>query len=478
MGISVVIAGAIGKAIASKVATIAINKILAIEVQERGLGQWGEQIVLGIFFGEGLVPDLSFEKQTELRFAELDRRIDQVNRDLEKLRNELQKFKWSVNTKFYEEREEDLWKDILDYEEKVQFFYPKISQLGRDIKKNGTSANLDQIKQKAREIAQKILDSDVPVNINLTCTRLLGKEVGVEAEKVRGFLEIWTNLAIEEVNERGWQDGQLLRIYEAIEKKFMQVLLRQLQGMRLLMEAYSVPDVLGTYENGLEYFVKEAYPMLAKEIEAFQRSIEAIAINVLPLPDAPLSTLEIPADIAIMLGCADYFCGEILSGRKLASDPSLPLDPTLTTLPVLAGCWGRAIIPGRRWIGRKGGSQEPARLKLIDGQQTFYCNGVLTVKTTKFLPNNDRPNGYLLYIGTEPRAMNELLIAHFVPTDILPASLVGREIEVQLEDLQGDLLASTQVVMCQVESESMVVPQTVFGSFTIAFTGGAEIRKR
>src|SRR5436190_126157 len=98
---SVTIVAFLGKTIASKVIGMAITKAVGVEVDGATVQAWGEQFVLGIFLGKGLIPEPTFEQKAEWRFQQLEADIAGLRSDITKLKNEMSKFEWQVQTLLY-----------------------------------------------------------------------------------------------------------------------------------------------------------------------------------------------------------------------------------------------------------------------------------------------------------------------------------------------------------------------------------------
>jgi hypothetical protein len=72
--------------------------------------------------------------------------------------------------------------------------------------------------------------------------------------------------------------------------------------------------------------------------------------------------------------------------------------------------------------------------------------------------------------------MDKMLLAQFVPEEVLPSDLSG-PLDVRIEDQSGGVLAQTKALVAPIpidENQSATVP---FGMFTMSFTGGAEVRR-
>jgi hypothetical protein len=83
--------------------------------------------------------------------------------------------------------------------------------------------------------------------------------------------------------------------------------------------------------------------------------------------------------------------------------------------------------------------------------------------------------GYQLNVGNEPRDMQKMLLAQFMPSDVLPSDLNGT-FTVTLEDVDANTLATAQAYVFPVPVDEALQKTVPFGTFSLTFTGGAGIR--
>jgi hypothetical protein len=343
---------------------------------------------------------------------------------------------------------------------------------------------LDKRKERALELAGTILASPVVANIANARLAMLGDDVGGGGrERVRGLLEIWKQQALREA-DLGWSGERLLEIYSLLEAKFTRALLIQVKCARLLMEAHQVRHLDDpSHKSAVDYFADQFYPMLKTEVLAFRDVIESLAINLLPLPDRALASVTIPDEIAVLLASVDIYVGRALSGKITADAPPSGPGRKLEELPALSGCWGRVIVPGTRWIRRAPGAKEAARATITpQGGRPFTCKGRLEVRSVSYMPYEGQGGkklhqGYELYVSNQPRDMDKMLLAQFVPEEVLPPDVAG-PLDVRIEDQSGELLAQTKALLVPLsidEKQNATVP---YGTFTMSFTGGAQVRRR
>src|SRR5438128_2084766 len=221
----------LGKAAVSKLIDVGIEKALGVQVQGSTVGAWGEQMALAIFLGQSMIPEPTFEQKTEKRFRELDQQISGLRKDIDALKDEMEGFKWKVQTLLYEAREEVLWQTMLQIENSSDTYYSLLRTLG------ASSDTLENRKQRSLNLADTILASPVVANIANARLALLGDNVGTGRERVRGLLEIWKQQALREA-DLGWSGDRLMQIYNLLEAKFTRALLIQVKCARLLMEAH------------------------------------------------------------------------------------------------------------------------------------------------------------------------------------------------------------------------------------------------
>jgi hypothetical protein len=153
-------------------------------------------------------------------------------------------------------------------------------------------------------------------------------------------------------------------------------------------------------------------------------------------------------------------------------------------VPALAGCWGRVVIPGARWIRRAPGSKEKARVKITGpGGKADTLNGTLEVRAARYMPYENQKGqtlhkGYQLQVGNEPLDMDKMLMAHFTPSDVLSIGTTegGEELDVQLETEGGELLAKTKAFLVTVPLDAEGKKTTPYGTFIMSFKAGAGLR--
>lgn len=86
--------------------------------------------------------------------------------------------------------------------------------------------------------------------------------------------------------------------------------------------------------------------------------------------------------------------------------------------------------------------------------------------------------GYQIQVGNEPRDMDEMLVAHFTPSDVLPDDMPEGEVDVKLETRSGELLAQTQAFIVPAPLDEKGKAFALYGTFMMSFTGGAGLRAR
>ena len=466
----------IGKAAASELVEAGFKWAMGREVQGAKLEDHLQQLALAVFTGAPLHPEPSFETKAEGRFQRLEAEIAGLKTDIAELRDEVADFQWRVASMLHQAREENLWQTMLQIENSSDIYYTRIKLLGE------SKEPLETRKQRAAELADTILASDVAAHVANTRLAFLGDTVGAGKERVRGFLEIWKQQALREA-DLGWRGERLAEIFNVLEAKFTRAMLIQLKCARLMMEAYEARRQREpSHPGAADYFAGTFYPILRAEVTGFRDLVESLAINLLPLPDGALSTLAVPDEIAGMLAGLDVYTGQALRGKVVAGETG-PGGRTLEGLPALSGCWGRVIVPGTRWIRRAPGSSDAARLRIQrPGGPEVICKGRVEVRAVDYTPydasNGSKVHeGYTLVVNNTPREMDKMLLAQFVPEDVLPADLAGT-LEVRLEDGGGETLAQTQALFVAVpldEGQQTTVP---YGTFTMTFTGGADVRRR
>jgi hypothetical protein len=474
-------AKAAGKAIAgaavSKLAGIPVDMALGIEIEGITVEQWGERgkmILLAAFTYGKSVPGEDFETKVRARFIELQKQVDGLKQDIKELQKEVSDFKWHVVNQLDKADEEKLWKSLLSLDNTLDSLYEDLGDLAKSQK------SLEERRQLSLALARNIVTKLKPEVAN---TRDSFHGGIVEDVSVRGFLEIWQVQALRDA-DHGWNGERLARIYGLLETKFTRAMLIQLRCARLLMEAYEAlhADDL-SQQSGVDYFVDKFYPILKREVEGFRTIIESLAINLIPLPTGQMLPLNVPDEIAGMLARLDMFAAQALIGK--VSNNQKPAGPgrQLPSVPALAGCWGRVVVPASRWIRRAKGSKEEARVTLTaPGGRTVTCRGTLEVRAVKYLPYENEQKvklhkGYQIQVGNEPRDMDEMLLAHFTPSDVLPHDLAGT-LDAQLEDQHGEVLARTQAFVVPIPLDEAGKTSAPYGTFMMSFTGGAGVRGR
>lgn len=467
------------KAAVSKLADAGLNAVLnnvKIEGVTLAVGlERGKMLVLSSFTGKGWEP--SFENQVKQNFRDLQTQVGGLKKDIKVLQKEMADFKWEVKELFNKVEEDDLWKFLLALDNTLDSLYDDIGSVVDSAK------GIEERRKMALDLSRNIKSTLKPQVMNIKNCFHGGDVVG--DLRTKGFLEIWQWQALRDA-DKGWDDKRLAEIYGLLEAKFTRVLLIQIRCLRLLIEAYEAlhADDSGQ-KSGVDYFVDVFYPVLKEEVEGFRGIIESLAINLIPLPSGALVPLAIPDNIAGMLARLDMFLAQALMGK--VSDSKMPVTTgrELPTAPALAGVWGRVIVPSARWIKRKAGTKEDARVTVIKqsgGTATF--NGVLEVRTIKYLPYETSQNdhqmtlhkGYQIQVGNELRDMNDMLLVHFTPNDVLPNNMPEGEVDVTLETPSGELLVQTRalIVLAPLDEKG----QAPYGTFMMSFTGGAGIRAR
>lgn len=441
------------------------------------VGAWTEQLALAIFTGASMIPEPTFEQKAARKFHELDIEISGLKKDIADLQNEMADFKWQVQTLLYEAREEALWQTMLQIENSSDTYYERFKSLGQ------SRESLEKRKERSLQLADTILASDVATHIANTKLAFLGDTVGAGKERVRGFLEIWKQQALREA-DLGWKGERLQQIYDLLEAKFTRALLIQAKCGRLMMEAHEARyKVDPSHKSAIDYFAETFYPVLKAEVNGFRDLVESLAINILPLPDRALATVTIPDEIAGLLASVDVYTAQALSG-KIAAD-STPPGPgrTLQEVPALSGCWGRVIVPGTRWIRRAHGSKEAARVTITPPNgRPVTCKGRLEVRAINYMPYEGQGGsklheGYQLVVNNTPRDMDKMLLAQFIPEEVLPSDLSGSP-DVQIEDQTGEVLARAKALVVPIPIDEQQKSTVPYGTFTMSFTGGAEVRRR
>jgi hypothetical protein len=477
----------------SKLVSIPVDKVLSIEVEGATVGARFEAFALGMFTGN-MVPDATYEQKVAKSFATLDAQVKNLEKGLEDVKDDLANFKWQVKEMFDASAEESLWKDMLDIDLKLDTGFKKLGALVKsNLEEDRTTKQpvytLAERRKRTLDLANAIIN-DREDDLEYTRLRILGKGA-VGKTRVKGFLEIWQQQALRDA-DIGWNANRLVEVYEMLEAKFTRALLIQLKSVRLQMEAHEALHRDKPSEPGaIDFFVDTCYPILKEGVEGFRNVVETLAVNLIPLPTGQMRPLVIPDQLAGMLARLDMYTAQALGG-KLSENGSpggtdtkggvltrRPLD-----VPALAGCWGRVVIPGTRWIRRAPGSKEKARVTITGaGRKAETCNGTLEVRAVKYLPYENKSGetlhkGYQLQVGNEPLDMDKMLLAHFTPSDVLKVGLSkeAEEVDVQLETESGEVLAKTQAMLVSVPLDDEGKTTTPYGTFVMSFKGGAGLR--
>lgn len=469
---------AIAGAVVSKLVDIPVNAALGVEIQGITVEQWGERgkmIVLAAFTMGKAIPEKDFETKVKERFGELQKQVDDLKKDIRDLQKEVTDFKWQVKTQFDKADEEKIWKSLLALDNKLDSFYEDLGELTK------SSKPLADRRTMALDLARRIVSTLRP-EINNTRDAFYGG--AIEDVNVRGFLEIWEGQALRDADQ-GWSGERLARIYTLLEAKFTRAMLIQIKCVRLMMEAYEALHADDpAQQSGVDYFVDKFYPVLKSEVEGFRRIIESLAVNLIPLPTGTMLPLNIPDQIAGMLARLDMFTAQALMGKVKGDGATVAESRQLPGVPALAGCWGRVIVPGSRWIRRGKGSKEEARVTITaQGGRTATLKGTLEVRAVKYLPyENDKKvmlhKGYQIQVGNDQRDMDEMLVAHFTPTDVLPQDMPEGTADVKLETQGGELLAQAQAFVVPAPLEGTGKSFAPYATFMMSFTGGAGVRAR
>lgn len=469
---------AIAGAVVSKLAGVGVDAALGIEIQGITVEQWGERgqmIVLAAFTMGKAVPGKSFETKVQERFNELQKQVDDLKKDIKNLQQEVTDFKWQVKTQFEKDDEAKIWKSLVALDNKLNSFYEEMGELTK------SSKPLAERRTTALELARRIVSTLRPEVLN---TRDAFHGGAVEDVSLRGFLEIWQGQALRDADQ-GWNGERLAKTYTLLEAKFTHALLIQVKCVRLMMEAYEALHADDPAQSsGVDYFVDKFYPILKSEVEGFRRIIESLAVNLIPLPTGVMLPLTIPDEIAGMLARLDMFTAQALMGKVKGDQAPAASGRQLPSVPALAGCWGRVFVPGSRWIRRGKGTKEEARVTLTaQGGRTVTCKGTLEVRAVKYLPYENEKKatlhrGYQIQVGNDQRDMDEMLLAHFTPTDVLPPDMPEGAADVKLETQGGELLAQTQAFVVPAPLDETATTTAPYGTFTMSFTGGAGLRAR
>ncbi|HYH85624.1 MAG TPA: hypothetical protein VEX60_09075 [Pyrinomonadaceae bacterium] len=477
----------------SKLVGIPVNKVLSIEVEGATVGARFEAFALGMFTGN-IRPDPTYEQKVAQSFKTLQDQVSKLEQGLAEVKDDLANFKWQVKEMFDATDEASLWKDMLDIDLKLDTGFKK---LGRLVKENlEEDETTKQPSYTPAERRQRTIDhSNAIVNdreddLEYTRVRLLGKPA-VGTTRVKGFMEIWQQQALRDA-DLGWNANRLIEVYEMLEAKFTRALLIQLKSVRLQMEAHEALHRDKTSKpGGVDFFVDTCYPILKEEVDAFRNMVETLAVNLIPLPTGGMRPLVIPDQISGMLARLDMYTAQALGGKlstKEAQDTAgsegAVVKRRQLDVPALAGCWGRIVVPGTRWIRRAPGAKEKARVTISGaGRATETCNGTLEVRAVKYLPYENKSGetlhkGYQLQVGNEPLDMDKMLLAHFTPSDVLKgsASKDGEEVDVQLETEGGEVLAKAKAMLVSVPLDEEGKTTAPYGTFMMSFKAGAGLR--
>jgi hypothetical protein len=478
-------------AVVSKLVSIPVDKVLSIEVEGATVGARFEAFALGMFTGN-IHPDPTYEQKVAASFKTLQDQVSRLEKGLAEVKEDLANFKWQVKEMFDESDERSLWKDMLDVDSALDTAYENLSEL--------VAANLkvdEQTKQPVLTTEQRRKDTIDFANgilkarendVKNTRRRMLGEAVTGQT-RVKGFMEIWQQQALRDA-DLGWNANRLIEVYEMLEAKFTRALLIQLKSVRLQMEAHEALHRDNQSKKGaVDFFVEKYYPTLKEEVDAFRNMVETLAVNLIPLPTGQMLPLVIPDQIAGMLARLDMYTAQALGGKiKEPAGAGGPggavVDRRQLDVPALAGCWGRVVIPGARWIRRGPGSKEKARVKITGpGGKTDTLNGTLEVRSARYLPYESKKGetlhkGYQLQVGNEPLDMDKMLMAHFTPSDVLSIGTTkeGEELDVQLETEGGELLAKTKAFLVTVPLDAEGKKTTPYGTFIMSFKAGAGLR--
>lgn len=478
-------AKAVVSAAVSKLAGAGVDAVLGIEIEGIKVAQWadrGKMIVLAAFTMGKVTGGPSFETQVLESFKELQKQVGGLKQEITDLQKEVTDFKWLVINQFDKAEEAQLWTSMIALDNKLDSLYDDIGNVAK------SSKSIEERRKMALEVSRDIVSKLKPEVVN-TSDWFHGR--AVEDVMIRGFLDIWQSQALRDMDKairdakKGWDSERLIKIYEVLEAKFTRALLIQVKCVRLLMEAYEALHADDkAQKSGVDYFVETFYPILKKEVDGFRQMVESLAINLIPLPTGSLLPLKVPDDIAGMLARLDMFSAQALMGKVSVRQTDITKARELPTVPALAGVWGRVLVPSTRWIRRKAGTKEDARVTVIkQGGGSLTFNGTLEVRAVKYLPyENDKKEmlhkGYQIQVGNDLRDMDEMLVVHFTPSDLLPNDMPEGEVDVKLETPSGELLAQTQAFVVPVPLDQKGKAFAPYGTFMMSFTGGAGIRAR
>ena len=468
----------VGSKVGGAVVGIVIKQALGVKVDGASIEAWGGQIVLGLFFGQGLVPT-TLEQQVDAKFAQVDVQLTAIKKQITELRNDVDQFKWNVGQLFLKTEEQSLWRQILAIKNSSDAIDDQIRQF-----KSSTDTVANQ-QAEVLTLANSILnDGTVAGHINDISDALLGSTISAGNTAVRGLFEIWGEQALQEA-DLGAKAHPLADIYQLLQDKFTVALLIQAQCGRLIANA---KDALHqnnpTKPSAQKYYTDTFYPVLVKEVETFRRTVESLAVNLLPTPLFPTGDFPVPTEIAGIVALADAFAAQCLSGRT-SNKPLLPGELSIPGAPALSGFWGRLFIPGSHWIKWRDGAELSAHLvvtTLTTPAATYRFAGSIMLRAVQYRPQTGPTGvtlnrGYVIYVGGEAVDMDTMLIAHFRPADVVPPTLSGI-VNVVLEDGAGVVLARTVAEITSIPTGAADPPKVPFGFFASMFTGGMEIQAK
>jgi hypothetical protein len=118
----------------------------------------------------------------------------------------------------------------------------------------------------------------------------------------------------------------------------------------------------------------------------------------------------------------------------------------------------------------------------LPNNRSVTCKGRLEVRSISYIPYEGQGGtklheGYQLMVNNTPRDMDKMLLAQFIPEEVLPSDLSG-SIDVQIEDQTGEVLARTKALVVPIPIDEEQKKKVPYGTFTMSFTGGAEVRRR
>lgn len=454
-----------------------IDKALGVEISGFSVRSIPEKLTMAVIAGQGIAPEPSFEMIVDARFKALDDTVAALEKRVDRLKSDLAEFKFDVDVLFGEKEEERHFGSLDALNEAADGFYARMRETLHG------STELDTLKSRAAEFAKDILDSGGGMEARLRSseTIVLGKVLqGLVDEQLTGLMDVWQSQAVRKADsDAAAAQPDLVGVYKLFQAKFLHVLLIQAKVGRLIIEAREAQKKTDTkLRGGAEFYAEVFYPMLLRETAGFRAVIETVALNLLPLPVSGTDVLHIPSQVGGMLGLVDLFSAQVLSG--LTTDVPAPLSTpgaSLHGLPALAGVWGRLFVPGTRWLRRKAGTDEEASIRFNAGGQDKECHGTLHVRSVQFISYTDKKGvkrhpGYRVLTGDDFRDLQSMLVVEFLPTEVLPPGLPS-VFSARLMDSKGSFLADVEIAVLEATIEGRAVQ---FGTFTTAFTGGAEIR--